>query len=94
MYAVPKGDVKETLKQVEALGGVKARIVDHIGFGQVVRVETKQQETIKERLGALSSVGHVADHLEKKIELGLFERSERPELTESLRAVMRKARGE
>ena len=94
IYAVPKGDVSETLRQAEALEGVKAKIVDHIGFGQVVKVETKSPEATKVKLSGLSSVGSVADHLEKKIEVGLFEKTERPELTESLRAIMRKARGE
>jgi len=94
LYAVPKGDVKETLKHVEALDGVKAKIVDHIGFGQVVRVDAKQVEATRGRLEKLGSVGYVADHMEKKVELGIFEKSERPELTESLREIMRKARGE
>jgi 2-oxoglutarate ferredoxin oxidoreductase subunit beta len=94
LYAVPRGDVRETLRQVEALGDVKARVVDHIGFGQVVRVDTKQTEATKGKLSGLSSVRYVADNVEKKIELGLFEKTERPELTESLREIMRKARGE
>jgi 2-oxoglutarate ferredoxin oxidoreductase subunit beta len=92
LYAVPKGDVKETLKQVEALDGVKVKIVDHIGFGQVVRVDTKQVEVTRDKLEKLNSVGYVADHIEKKVELGLFEKTLRPELTESLREIMRKAR--
>lgn len=94
LYAVPKGDVKETLKQAEALDGVKAKVVDHIGFGHVVRVDAKQVEATRGRLEKLGSVSYVADHMEKKVEMGLFEKSERPELTDSLREIMRKARGE
>lgn len=94
LYAVPKGDVKETLRQVETLDRAKAKIVDHIGFGQVVRVDTMQVEATRGRLEKLGSIGYVADHMEKKVELGLFEKTIRPELTDSLRDIMRKAMGE
>ena len=94
LYAVPSGDVKETLREVQALGGVEAKIVDHIGFGQVVRVDTRLVEATRERLEKLGSVGYVADHVEGKVEMGLFEKTTRPELTDSLREIVRKARGE
>jgi len=49
---------------------------------------------LRAKLEALGEVKYVADHMEKKIELGLFEKYERPELTESLQEIIRKARGE
>ena len=49
---------------------------------------------MRAKLDALGEVKYVADHMEKKIELGLFEKYERPELTESLQEIIRKARGE
>ena len=91
-YAVPKTDVKKLLDQTKELG--KAKIVDHMGFGQVVRVDNKDTDALRSKLESLDEVRYVADHLEKKIELGLFEKYERPELTESLQEIIRKARGE
>ncbi len=91
VYAVPKNDVGETLKAVEKLGD--SRVVDHVGFGQVVRIDG-DAESLNKKLDKLDEVKYVADHLEGKIELGLFEKYERPELTESLREIIRKARGE
>lgn len=91
VYAVPKGDVMDTLKAVQGLGD--SGIVDHMGFGQVVRIDG-DVEALRDKLDRLSEVKYVADHVEGKIELGLFEKYERPELTESLREIIRKARGE
>lgn len=91
VYAVPKDDVMETYKAVESHGD--SGIVDHVGFGQVVRVDG-DSESLRQKLDKMSEVKYVADHVEGKIELGLFEKYERPELTESLREIIRKARGE
>jgi 2-oxoglutarate/2-oxoacid ferredoxin oxidoreductase subunit beta len=92
LYAVPTSNPKKTLDAVSGLGS--AKIVDHMGFGQVVRVDNPDTEELRSKLDALGEVKYVADHMEKKIELGLFERYERPELTESLQEIIRKARGE
>ena len=92
LYAVPKTSAEKTLKQVSGLGS--AKIVDHMGFGQVVRVDNPDTEALRAKLEQLDEVKYVADHREKKIELGLFEKYERPELTDSLQEIIRKARGE
>jgi len=92
LYAVPASDPKKTLDAVNGLGS--AKIVDHMGFGQVVRVDNPDTDALRAKLEALGEVKYVADHMEKKIELGLFEKYERPELTESLQEIIRKARGE
>jgi len=92
LYAVPASNPKKTLDEVSGLGS--AKIVDHMGFGQVVRVDNPDTDALRAKLEALDEVKYVADHMEKKIELGLFEKYERPELTESLQEIIRKARGE
>jgi hypothetical protein len=43
------------------------------------------------KLEKLDEVKYIADKVENKIELGLFEKKTRPELTESLREIIRKA---
>jgi 2-oxoglutarate ferredoxin oxidoreductase subunit beta len=91
VYAVPKGDVMDTLKAVQGLGD--SGIVDHMGFGQAVRIDG-DAEVLRDKLDKMSEIKYVADHIEGKVELGLFEKYERPELTESLREIIRKARGE
>jgi hypothetical protein len=65
-----------------------------MGFGQIVRVDNPDTETLRSKLESLSEVGYVADSLENKIELGLFEKYERPELTDSLQEIIRRARGD
>ncbi|MCW4012342.1 MAG: thiamine pyrophosphate-dependent enzyme [Candidatus Bathyarchaeota archaeon] len=92
LYAVPASNPKKTLDMVSGLGS--AKIVDHMGFGQVVRVDNPDTDELRGKLEALGEVKYVADHMEKKIELGLFEKYERPELTDSLQEIIRKARGE
>jgi len=92
LYAVPDSNPKKTLDAVNGLGS--AKIVDHMGFGQVVRVDNPDTDALRSKLEALGEVKYVADHMEKKIELGLFEKYERPELTDSLQEIIRKARGE
>jgi len=91
VYAVPKGDVMDTLNAVQGLGD--PGIVDHMGFGQVVKIDG-DAEALRDKLDKIPEVKYVADHVEGKVELGLFEKYERPELTESLREIIRKARGE
>jgi len=92
LYAVPDSNPQKTLDAVNGLGS--AKIVDHMGFGQVVRVDNPDTDALRSKLEALGEVKYVADHMEKKIELGLFEKYERPELTDSLQEIIRKARGE
>ena len=92
VYVVPKQSLEATLRQLENIG-LHGMIVDHMGFGQVLRVEGSITD-IRGKLNGLKEVGYVADQTEKKIELGLFEKSERPELTDSLREIRRKAGGE
>jgi 2-oxoglutarate ferredoxin oxidoreductase subunit beta len=91
-YVVPKTSIEKTFNQVDNLG--EAKIVDHMGFGQIVRVDNPDTETLRSKLESLSEVGYVADSLENKIELGLFEKYERPELTDSLQEIIRRARGD
>jgi len=92
LYAVPKTDVKKVLEQARGLG--EAKIDDHMGYGQVVRVDNPDTETLRSKLESFNEVSYVADHMEKKIELGLFEKYDRPELTESLQEIIRRARSE
>ena len=90
VYAVPKGDIQAALKAATRLG--EAKVVDHMAFGQVVKV-MGDPETLKAGLMGLPSVRYVADKHEGKIELGLFEKKTRPEFTESLREIIRRAQG-
>lgn len=95
-YAVPREAPEGALRAVdEALRGLDAevKIVDHIGFGQVVKVDTEELEEAKERLAELEDVERLAGPREAKIELGVFVKQERPEFTESLRSLIRRARG-
>ena len=63
-----------------------------MGFGQVVKL-IGDPINLKTKLEQLEEVKYIADKLESKIELGLFEKTSRPELTESLREIIRKAQG-
>jgi 2-oxoglutarate ferredoxin oxidoreductase subunit beta len=91
VYAVPKRSADSTFQQLKSIG-VQGKIVDHMGFGQVVKVMGDAEE-MKRRLSELGGVEYVADKTEKKIMLGLFNKSMRPEYTDSLREIQRKARG-
>jgi 2-oxoglutarate ferredoxin oxidoreductase subunit beta len=92
LYAVPKTIVEKTFEQVIEIG--ESKIVDHMGFGQVVRIDSPNISELRGKLELLSEVSYVADHMEKKIELGVFEKYERPELTDSLQEIIRRARGD
>ncbi len=93
-YAIPKESPEEALKEiVKTVKGVDARIVDHMGLGRVIRIESDEQERDWEAIEALGSVQRVAGALEGKIELGLFVKEERPEFTESLRQIIERAGG-
>ncbi len=88
VYAVPKNNLRETLNAVNELG--EAKIVDHMGYGQVVKV-LGEPESLISKMNNLDAVKYVVNKTEKKIELGLFEKRSRPELTESLRDIIRRA---
>ncbi len=95
-YAIPRGAAEDAVKTTgEALNGLEAevKIVDHIGFGRAIRVDTEELEESKERLAELEEVKRLAGPREAKIELGVFVKEERPEFSESLRSLIRKARG-
>lgn len=88
VYAVPKNNLRETLNAVNKLG--EAKIVDHMGYVQVVKV-LGEPESLISKMNNLDAVKYVVNKTEKKIELGLFEKRSRPELTESLRDIIRRA---
>ena len=93
-YAVPTESPEEALKEiVKTVKGVEARIVDHMGLGRVIRIESDAPEGDLKAIEALGSVQRVAGALEGKIELGLFVKEERPEFTESLRQIIERAGG-
>jgi len=93
-YAVPTESPEEALKEiVKTVKGVEARIVDHMGLGRVIRIDSDGPERDLEAIEALGSVQRVAGALEGKIELGLFVKEERPEFTESLRQIIERAGG-
>ncbi len=93
-YAVPTESPEEAHKEiVKTLKRVDARIVDHMGLGQVVRIDFDEPERDLEAIEALRSVQRVADALKSKIELGLVVKEERPEFTESLRQMIGRSGG-
>ena len=94
VYAIPKASPEETLKQIQAMDGVEAKIVDHMKYGRVVRVEAEPLDVVQSKLLELGTVSEVKDHIDGKITLGVFEKKTRPEFTDALRDIMRKARGE
>jgi len=93
VYAVPKASPEEALKQIQTIDGVEAKIVDHMAHGRVVRVDTKFPDAVYGKLLELDTVSEVKDHLEGKITLGVFEKKTRPEFTDALQEIIRKARG-
>jgi len=93
-YAVPTESPEEALKEiVKTVKGVEAQIVEHMGLGRVIRIDSDRSERDLEVIEALGSVRRVAGALEGKIELGLFVKEERPEFTESLRQIIGRAGG-
>ncbi len=95
-YVVPKNTPEEAMRSVEdAMTGLEARakLVDHMALGRAIRIDTRDVESVKSRLSGLDSVARLADSREGKLELGVFVREERPEFTESLRAIIKRARG-
>ena len=56
-------------------------------------MDTKFPDAIHGKLLELGSVSDVKDHLDGKIMLGVFEKKTRPEFTDALQEIIRKARG-
>lgn len=94
VYAVPGASPEEALKQIQEIKGVEAKIVDHMEHGRVVRVEAESLDMVQRKLLDLNTVSEVKDHLDGKIALGVFEKKTRPEFTDALREIIRKAGGE
>jgi len=100
-YIVPRSSPEKALREAEE--GLKQRnletkvtLVDHMELGRVLRVDcarAEELESVKDFLQGLSETRSVAGALEGKIELGTLVRDKRPEFTESLKEVIRKARG-
>jgi len=95
LYAIPKGAPEDALGAVEeAVRGVgTARLVDHIGFGRVVRIDAEDLEKARGGIEGVEAVERLAGPREGKIELGVFVKEEEPEFTESLRDIIKRARG-
>jgi len=95
-YAVPKGAPEDAMRAVEeALKGFEPRVklVDHMGFGRVIRIDAEELEKATERLEGLKAVERLAGPRDAKMELGVFVKEERPEFTASLRDIIEQARG-
>ncbi|TRO47952.1 2-oxoacid:ferredoxin oxidoreductase subunit beta [Candidatus Bathyarchaeota archaeon] len=92
-YAVPKESPDTTLAEIRAkFPSVDAEAVDRIDLGRVIKVTSGTDDDL-EGLSTLGSVDRLLGATEGKIELGVFVREERPEFTESLREVIRRAGG-
>jgi len=92
-YATPKESPDATLEEIKAkFSFVDAEAVDRIDVGRVIKVTSKPEVDLGE-VSSLGSVERLLGSTEGKIELGVFVRDERPEFTESLREVIRKAGG-
>ncbi len=95
LYAIPSGMPEDALKAVaEAVGTAgNVKLVDHLSLGRVVRVDSKDIDAVRGRL-SISEVARLADPAEGKTEVGVLVKTHRPEYTETLREVARRARGE
>lgn len=87
-YVVPRGRPEKALNDLVSRVGTGAEIVDHIGFGQVVKVAGRELEDEVREVG---SVDRIVGPLEGKIELGVFEKKTRPEFIDSLRKIVERA---
>jgi pyruvate/2-oxoacid:ferredoxin oxidoreductase beta subunit len=94
-YIVLVGEPDGALKTVQrSLGDAgKTRLVDHITLGRVARVDAKDIEAAIAKL-KIPEVKRIADAREGKQPIGVFVRASRPEFTEALREVGKRARGE
>ncbi len=95
VYILPRIQAEEALRGVEgtiAALKARARVVDHISYGRVVRVDSEEVEKARGILERLEVTERVVGPLEGKVELGVFVKRERPEFTDSLIKVMERAR--
>ena len=91
LYAIPKTTPEALFKSIEMkLSGFnpKLKIVDHMAFGRVIRINTERVEEMKRSLEDLDEIESIADPLEEKIELGVFVKCERPEFVKTLHNII------
>lgn len=91
-YAVPKQSIENAYEDITGILD-NTEIVDHMSLGRVIRVN-KNLGDYKERVESLDSIERTAGSREEKIELGIFHKKERPEFTDSLQDIIKRARGE
>ncbi|MBS7637791.1 hypothetical protein KEJ49_02715 [Candidatus Bathyarchaeota archaeon] len=95
-YILPKIPAEEAIKEVNgALGGLeaRARLVDHISYGRLIRVDSEEVDRAKGILEGLRVTERVLGPLEGKVELGVFVKREKLEFTESLMNIIKRAQG-
>jgi hypothetical protein len=92
-YVIPNKAAEDTLYSVSKALDIEVKLVDHIQFGRVVRVEL-DEKSASSKLEKDPSIKRIVDDREGKIEIGVFVRSQRPEFTQALREVGRRARGD
>ena len=95
-YAVPRDKIEKALEDIRAVVKEKAdaKIVDHMAFGPVIRIDARGTEFDWEEISRLGSLERLVGPREGKVELGVFVKEERPEFTESLRDMIKRAGGE
>jgi 2-oxoglutarate ferredoxin oxidoreductase subunit beta len=90
-YAVPKRSPEETLEIIIQNIDTKAVIVDHMGFGRVIKINDRGLES---RVESIDSVEKLVGPLEEKVELGVFEKKERSEFIDSFQKIIQRAQEE
>ncbi len=94
-YAVPRDNPEKVLDDIRAIVKEKAdmKIVDHMAFGRVIRIDAGETEFDWGEISRLGSLERLVGPREGKVELGVFVKEERPEFTESLRDMIKRAGG-
>ncbi len=95
-YAVPKASPENALEEISnvlANLDTEAKIVDHMGFGRVVRIDSKEPDMEWANISRLEAIDRLVGPLEEKVELGVFVEEEMLEYTDSLRDIIRTAGG-
>jgi 2-oxoglutarate ferredoxin oxidoreductase subunit beta len=90
-YVVPNRSPRETLEEITQDIDPKAVIVDHMGFGQVIKINDRELENKVEKI---DTVEKLVGPQEGKVELGIFEKKERPEFIDSLQKIIQRAQRE
>ncbi|MEM2922373.1 MAG: hypothetical protein QXF26_08680, partial [Candidatus Bathyarchaeia archaeon] len=96
LYVVSKKAPEAIFKSVETKlseFNPKLKIVDHMAFGRVIRIDTERVEEVKRSLTDLDNIERIAGPLEEKIELGVFVKRERPEFVKTLHTIIERAGG-